>query len=176
MYTQDIITLYQEGYSLNKLKEKFNYSPEKIKSILRENNVHIRTRSEQISITNQLRGKKVNHNYFDIIDTTEKAWLLGFLAADGNIASDRNRIKIGLSSIDREILEKIKKILDSEKEILDYETNQGFGISELSWSSANQKIKLAQYGIVPNKTYKEMHLPELKEKELRNDIIPKSLF
>ena len=166
MYTQDIITLYQEGYSLNKLKEKFNYSPEKIKSILRENNVHIRTRSEQISITNQLRGKKVNHNYFDIIDTTEKAWLLGFLAADGNIASNRNRIKMGLSAIDREILEKIKKILDSEKEILDYETNQGFGVSELSWSSANQKIKLAQYGIVPNKTYKEMHLPELKEKEL----------
>lgn len=165
MYTHEIITLYQEGYSLNKLKEKFNYSPEKIKSILRKNSIHIRTRSEQTSITNQIRGKKVNHLYFDSIDNTEKAWLLGFLAADGNIASDRNRIKISLSSVDREILEKIKTILNSEREIIDYETNQGFGVSELSWSSANQKIQLAKFGIVPNKTYKEMHIPQFKNIE-----------
>lgn len=37
MYTQEIIKLYtEEGYSLTKLKEKFNYSTERIKIILRE--------------------------------------------------------------------------------------------------------------------------------------------
>ena len=161
MHTQEIIYLYQEeGYGLSKLKEKFNYSTDKIKKILSDNNVHIRTRGEQARLTNQQRGKKVNHNFFNCIDTNEKAWLLGFLAADGSVASDRNRIKVGLSSVDREILEKIKNIIGSEKNILDYETNQGFGVSELSWSSAKHKEQLKKYNIVPNKTYKEMHLPE----------------
>lgn len=160
MYTQEIIYLYQEeGYSLTKLKEKFNYSTDKIKKILNDNNIHIRTRGEQTRITNQLRGQKVNHKFFDLIDTNEKAWLLGFLAADGSVSSDRNRIKIGLSSVDREILEKIQKLIDSERKIMDYETNQGFFVSELCWSSARHKEVLAKYDIVPNKTYKQMRLP-----------------
>lgn len=159
MNVQEIIELYNEGKSLSFIANKYGTYGTKIKSILLEHNVPIRTRAEQNRITNQARGKKVNHNYFDKIDSNQKAWLLGFLAADGNVASDRNRIKIGLSSIDREILENIKIALSSERDILDYETNNGFKISELSWSSENHKIQLAKYGIVPNKTYKEMHLP-----------------
>lgn len=160
MDIQEIIKLYNEGKSLSFIANKYNTYSSKIKSILIENGVKIRTRAEQNKITNQERGKKVNHQYFDIIDSNRKAWILGFLAADGNVSSDRNRIKIGLSSIDRPILENIKLALDSEREILDYETNNGFQVSELSWSSENHKIQLAKYGIVPNKTYKEMHLPQ----------------
>lgn len=168
MCTQEIIKLYtEEGYSLTKLKEKFNYSSERIKTILRENNVHIRTRSEQTRLTNQQRGKKVDHQYFDCINAPEKAWLLGFLAADGTIDSSCNRIKIGLSSIDREILVKIQSMIQSERKILDYESNQGFAISELVWSSANHKQQLAKYFIVPKKTYKEMHLPLTLSQELQ---------
>jgi len=31
------------------------------------------------------RKYKVNHNFFDIIDTENKAYWVGFLSADGNI-------------------------------------------------------------------------------------------
>lgn len=101
MDIHEIISLYNEGKSLSFIANKYNIYGAKIKKILVENNVSIRTRAEQNKITNQARGKKVNHQYFDIIDSCKKAWLLGFLAADGSVASDRNRIKIGLSSIDR---------------------------------------------------------------------------
>ena len=167
MDIQEMIKLYNEGKSLNFIANKYNTYGAKIKSILIRNGVRIRTRAEQNKITNQSRNLKVNHQYFDNIDSNEKAWLLGFLAADGNVASDRNRIKIGLSSIDKEILEKIKTMLESERKIINYETNNGFYVSELSWSSENQKKQLAKYGIVPNKTYKEMHLPNFDlEKQL----------
>jgi hypothetical protein len=162
MDIQDMIDLYNKGKSLSFIANKYNTYGAKIKKILIENGVVIRTRAEQNKITNQERGKKVNHTYFDNIDTCQKAWLLGFLAADGSVASDRNRIKIGLSSVDRKILEKIQKELGSEREILDYETNQGFQISELSWSSENHKNKLAKYDIVPNKTYKGINLPKFE--------------
>lgn len=160
MDIQEIIKLYNEGKSLNFIANKYNTYGAKIKKILIKEKIKIRTRAEQNRITNQSRNLKINHQYFDNIDTNQKAWLLGFLAADGNIAADRNRIKIGLSSIDREILEKIRKMLSSERKIIDYETNNGFNISELSWSSENHKRQLAKYGIVPNKTYKIMHLPK----------------
>ena len=165
MDIQNIMKLYQEGKSLSFIANKYNTCGAKIKKILLENNITIRTRAEQNKITNQERGKKVNHNYFDNIDTVQKAWLLGFLAADGSVAEHRNRIKIDLSSIDRTILEKIKNEIEAERDILDYETNQGFQISELSWSSENQKNKLAQYKIVPNKTYKGLTLPKFGNKE-----------
>lgn len=159
MDIQEIIKLYNEGKSLSFIANKYDTYGGKIKSILIKNGIKIRTRAEQNRIINQERGLKVNHHYFDNIDSNEKAWLLGFLAADGNISKDRNRIKIGLNSVDRPILEKIKIMIESERDILDYETNNGFKISELSWSSENHKKQLAKYGIIPNKTYKKMKLP-----------------
>jgi intein/homing endonuclease len=167
MDIQDMIQLYNEGKSLSFIANKYNMCGAKIKKILIDNGIKIRTRAEQNKITNQERGKKVNHTYFDNIDTYQKAWLLGFLAADGSVASDRNRIKIGLSSVDREILEKIQKELNSEREILDYETNQGFQISELSWSSENHKHKLVKYDIVPNKTYKGIRIPQFENDDFK---------
>lgn len=90
---------------------------------------------------------------------------MGFLAADGTIGSTDNTIKIGLSSCDREILEKIQKELDyNQGKIYDHQTQQGFFISELRWTSSQQKQDLAQFGIVPNKTYKKMELPKIEKK------------
>lgn len=158
MNTQDIIKDYQSGQSLNKVSNKYSLSVYKLKKLLLKNNIKIRNRKEQNILSNQERGKKVNHTFFDTIDTKEKAYLLGFLAADGNVSNTNNRIKLGLSSVDREILERIKILLDVEKEILDYQTSEGYNVSELNWSSMNQKVKLAKYDIVPNKTYKKISI------------------
>lgn len=82
------------------------------------------------------------------------AWILGFLASDGTIGLKNNRIKIGLSAIDKEILEKIKKEISIENKITEYITNKGYNVVELSWTCAQHKQDLAQYGIIPQKTYK----------------------
>lgn len=151
MSNQEIIQLYEEGKSLNTLSLKSGLSTYKIKKILTENNIHIRTRSEQTVLTNMERGKKINHNYFDILNN-EKCYYLGFLAADGCVRPNRNEIKIGLSSIDREWLEELREKLQSERTIKDYITSKGFAVSELLFSSLKIKNELSKYSIVPNKT------------------------
>lgn len=163
MDVQDIIKQYQEGASLASLSRTTGLTTYKVRQLLVNNHIQIRTQAQQNVFSNQQRSLSVDNNYFDNINNPHKAWILGFLAADGNVNEDRNRIKIGLSSIDKEILEKIKQEIQIERAILDTETNNGFQISELCWSSANHKNKLSQYDIVPNKTYKGIHLPNLSE-------------
>lgn len=111
------------------------------------------------------RSKSVNNTYFDTVNINQ-AWLMGFIAADGTISKDKNLIKIGLSSQDREILEKIKAELKIAREIHDSCTNNGYAVSELAWSSKNHKDFLAKYGIVNNKTYHAMQVPNFTDKKL----------
>ena len=158
-----ITELYKEGKSLAALSRMSGLSTYKVRQILVNNGTTIRTQAQQNVYSNQERSKPVNETYFDKIDNPKKAWILGFLAADGSVSKDRNLIKIGLSSIDREILEKIKKEIKIERRILDTETNKGFEISELDWSNANHKRQLAKFGIVPNKTYKPMQVPNFSQ-------------
>lgn len=169
MFTQDetkeIINLYTNSFlSLNELSKYFNCSTYLIKKVLLLNDIRIRTRAEQTRCSNMKRALTCNNQYFSKIDSINKAWLLGFLMSDGTVRKERNEIKIGLSSIDREILEKIKEELKISRPILDYETNNGFNISQLAWTSFQQKQDLAFYGIVPNKTYLENHLPNFDKK------------
>lgn len=51
----------------------------------------------------------IDSNFFNVIDTEEKAYILGFLYADGCLS--KNAIIFRLSSIDIDILEKIKKAM-----------------------------------------------------------------
>ena len=151
MNDQEIIEKYEAGSSLASLSRQSNLSVYKIKKILQKNNIYIRTRFEQTVLTNMERGKKINHNYFDVLDN-EKVYYLGFLAADGCVRPNRNEIKIGLSSIDKEWLENFRNKLESEREIYDYTTSKGFKVSELKFSSLKIKTELAKYSIIPNKT------------------------
>lgn len=152
---------YKDGVSITALAKKYELSNRKIKTILINNKVVLRSRAEQNIITNQNRTKAVNDNYFSIIDKPEKAWLLGFLASDGSVDRRRNRIKIGLSSIDVHILESIKEELSIEREIYSTITNKGYAVSELTWSSKQMKKDLSKFGIIPNKTYTDTLSMEL---------------
>ena len=58
---------------------------------------------------------KFNHNYFKTIDTEEKAYILGFLYADG-YNSDK-QVVISQLEQDVDILEKINKALDADNQI-----------------------------------------------------------
>lgn len=156
--------MYLEGASLAEIGRQLGHDGATIKRNLVKNKIKIRTRAEQNILSNMTRKKKVNDDYFDT-QGVNQAWLMGFIAADGTIRKDRNSIKIGLSSVDREILEKIKKELAIEKEISDYVTNNGFSISELEWTSKKHKDFLARYKIVNNKTYLPMYVPEFSSKE-----------
>lgn len=124
-----------------------------VRKTLLENHIKIRNFSEAAALSNQNRRKyNVNDYYFDK-ENSNTAYYLGFLAADGTVSKDGNQVKIGLSSVDKDFLEQMRKNLSIEKEIFTYETSNGFEVSELRFTSARIKNKLAEYNIVPRKTY-----------------------
>lgn len=153
-FEEEIVDFYKNDNSMKKTGENFGISPYRVKTILLKNNIKPRTRKEQLSIENKRRRSYVNDNYFDEMGINQ-CYLLGFIAADGNVSKINNKIKIALSSIDKDFLIKVRNELEVENEIRDEETNKGFKVSTLFFSSEKIKNRLAYFGIVPNKTYKK---------------------
>lgn len=158
MEKQDIIdkiidNYVNKKYGLIKSGKEFSLTANKVKKILKENNIHIRNHYEANVIANKARAYDKNENYFSK-ENHNMAWILGFIAADGSIRKDSNSIKITLSRIDKEILEKIRKEIEITNPIKDYTTNKGFEISEFVWTCEQHKKDLEKYNIVPNKTFK----------------------
>lgn len=155
---QEVVDKIIYDYTINKYglikTGKNNGVGERIvRRVLLENKIHIRSRGEAAILSNiQRRQFNLNDNYFSI-ENSNMAYLLGFLASDGTVDKKNNRIKIGLSSVDREFLVKIKEELNYEGDILDYTTSNGFLISELTFTSQQIKKDLAKYNIIPNKTF-----------------------
>ena len=156
--SQEVIDKIIYDYTVNKYglikTGKNNGVGERIvRRVLLENKVHIRSRGEAAIISNiQRRQFNVDDNYFST-ENSNMAYLLGFLASDGTVDKKNNRIKIGLSSIDKKFLMEIKEELKYEGDILDYITSNGFSVSELTFTSQQIKNDLARYNIVPNKTF-----------------------
>lgn len=70
-----------------------------------KNKYGIKTNSEIAKKSNSQKHTKYSCdiNYFDNIDTMDKAYLLGFICADGFVAP-RNEVGIGVSSKDEDIV------------------------------------------------------------------------
>ena len=148
-----IIDAYcNKKYGLVKTGKLVGVNERIVRKILIQNNIHIRSLAEA-NVANSINVRKysVNDDYFDN-ESHNMAYILGFLAADGTVSRNGNRIKIGLSSVDRNFLELIKEELGVEKKIFDYETNNGYLVSELEFNSQKIKQKLAEYNVVPGKT------------------------
>lgn len=96
----------------------------------------------------EIRKYKVNDNYFDNIDTEEKAYFLGFLFAGGNISNNTNSITIRSHKRNKELISYLSKIIFYEKETLYLSKN----ISTLRFSSAQIKQNLIKLGRRPDRT------------------------
>jgi hypothetical protein len=124
------------------------------------------------------RVHNLNEDFFEVIDTEEKAYWLGFIMADGCVTrssklyNQANRLSFNLSAIDRPHLEKFVKAINSSAKITDITPKGTYSnnpISRLSINSVKMCNDLAKYGIVERKTGYE-HLPNLPN-ELMNHFI-----
>lgn len=66
-----------------------------------------------------------NENFFENIDCEEKAYWLGFLAADGYVNNKRGSFNLSLSEKDKEHLIKFKNSLESNHPIYDFVVKRG---------------------------------------------------
>ena len=150
---KDIVRMYiEESKTIDYIKKKYTTHAREISKILRENGID----------TSYYQPRKINRNinkdYFETIDTEEKAYILGILMADGCVREKREgQLYLSLELIDREIIEFIKKELKLENKITvmnrkrDYIKNEK---TTYTITVAEQKLcsDLSKYGIVPNKT------------------------
>ena len=138
---QNIIDDYVNKHmSLLKLHKKYKYSESVLKRHLLENNIYIRGLSE----SHQLY---FDHNYFEKIDTKEKAYWLGFIYADGCISISRNNMfEIKLAIKDIEVLESFKNDIRSEHQIGVYTSNNGY----------NKGLQYCRFGIDSKELCKQL--------------------
>lgn len=127
-------------------------TPDRVKRVLHEANISIRNFSQATTLSNKNRQKHKKADFFSI-ENRDMAWLMGFIAADGTIRKDSNEIKIGLARKDKEILEKIRNVLELETPVKDYTSNNGHECSSLRWTCEQHKKDLVKYNIVPAKTF-----------------------
>lgn len=116
---QQIIKDYKNGLSVLALSKKYGYKYDKTHSIIKENSLSIRG--------NNFYSTKYycDSHIFDVIDTEEKAYWLGFLYADGCIMKIDNNYKLSLaiSSNDIKHLEKFKEFLNTNAPIHIYKSS-----------------------------------------------------
>ena len=147
----EIVKLYKEGLSSVEIAKLYGVTHKVITRILDKCGIQRRNGGR--------RKYKLNENYFDDIDTPNKAYILGFLYADGSNSESKCTISMSLQEEDRYILEKIRKEVGSEKplEFLDYSNKHDGGYNyknqyRLLMFSRHMCDALKDKGVVPNKS------------------------
>jgi len=147
-----IVQEYESGISINQLALIHAASPETIHRTLRREKVSVRP-------SGGIRKHIINDDMFDVIDTEEKAYWLGFIASDGSVGSAKDYVSIVLASKDIEHLRKFCRWIADDMEPYSY----AYGSERSMVNIFSQQIvkSLSTYGIVPRKTYTFNHIPDI---------------
>lgn len=116
----------------------------------------------------------VNELYFDKIDSHEKAYFLGLIAADGCIYkgdSDNSYVfQINLSQKDRDILFEMQKAFDTDYPVIDFVDAANKYLTKLKISNTKFCKNLMKHGIRPHKT-ESYDFPEFISEEFINSYL-----
>lgn len=135
--------------SMADIGKDYGVSRTVITRILKQNNVEPRVNYHKYS---------ANYDIFETIDSNEKAYWLGFLAADGcNYQRESNAsIILNIHQKDRSHLEKFQNFMNSNTPIVDHIQTKGFSnntpMSKIVFNSKKMSADLAEKGVVPNKS------------------------
>jgi len=149
---QKAITDYNNGISSEQIAIALGIDGGTVRRILRNNGVAIRPS------TQNKRRYQIKLDFFENIDTEEKAYFLGFLYADGNVSKSSAQITVCLHEQDLELLEKFSNILYgfvkkmTKSTVILKDGNVG---TYYSFGFYGKKIKndLVKHGCVPNKSF-----------------------
>lgn len=140
---QKIISLYKDRKRIIDIAKELRKRQSYISGILKTNGVRIRTSKDSDFITSY----NLDHSYFSIIDSTEKAYLLGVMFSDGSVSKLCNTIS--LVSKDLELIQFFKKKINCDKPVYIHPTTKAYS---LSFRSPKMKFDLGKLGCVPRKS------------------------
>lgn len=169
---EKVIELYLKGETVTNLNKLFGYQGKdhhSILNILKKNNIEIRK-------DNFTHAKKYNidDKYFECIDSEKKAYFLGLLYADGYNGVTNNTVRLILQKKDKDILDKFKEELKTNKPLRFYERSK----KNPNWQDCyafdieNKKISLdlEKLGCIQKKTFK-LTFPNFLNKTLTHHFI-----
>lgn len=157
----DIIAMYRNHSGIPEIARKYNCCNELINRVLEENHIE--------KVIYKKINKNLIENFFEEINTEEKAYLLGLLTTDGYVKHPKGNnfvIGISLQIKDLEMIKWIKETLKLDSKIQE-DKRANKECYTIEWSSYKMAKDLSNYGVIPNKTYNLKHL---------SDKIPETLY
>ncbi len=157
----DVIQDYSNGITIRDIAKKYRSSEETISKVLKENGIEV--------FRNGVRPC-FNHHIFDVIDTEQKAYWLGFIWADGCILNQKDDkhnygFELGISIKDIEHLKLFCDFIELDKtkinirlgkeHIFRDKTIKSGESCRIQISNEHFWKNLYNLGCVPNKTYNE---------------------
>lgn len=139
---------FVNGQSIREIAKKYGGTTTPIVTLFKNEDLNFREPSSY-------RKYSIDEHYFDNIDTEEKAYILGFLYADGANCSTKNHYIISLTvhPKDIDILNKIRNELKMESPIFDHtDSNSGRKYKKIQICNKHMVSMLEKYGVVPKKS------------------------
>lgn len=138
-------TLYQAGYRLPEIAEIYNIDRHTVGRVLKRN-----------GFATDRKTYHCDEHYFDVVDNGDKAYILGLLWSDGCNSVDIGKITLQLQERDKQILEDISVLVNSDMPLWFLNLNQ----KNSNWSntytftirSRHMSNLLASYGMVQRKS------------------------
>ena len=165
-----IKSLYNKGYLHYEICNSLLISNECLRKMIARKELPKR------SISDINRRYYRNSNYFDVIDTPNKAYFLGFLYSDGNVYAKDNKhcMTITLQEKDVTILAQMKNELEYEGPLRKIELSKKKETYKDQWtlSLTDEQIcnSLIDKGVIPQKSLKLL-FPTFLDKELLSHFI-----
>lgn len=149
----EILNKYDNGTCITKLNKEYHTS--KVRDILIQNNRKVpESRKGQGGAK---RKYSLNENYFEKLDSKDKAYFLGFIYADGFITK-RNigQSILGLTLAEIEPIDKFKKYIQTDKPVGFYKKTNSYSENSYEYKLALISDKLVsdieKLGVVERKT------------------------
>jgi hypothetical protein len=151
----------QAYYEKNKIVQDYLNDNFSVSIIAKNNNISIQTvydilRRENIAFKRgrNNRKNKFNYHYFDIINSKDKAYFLGWLYSDGNNYPPTGTIQLGIQESDIKILKILQSYITNKRfDIKIYKRKQGKNKAVLKLTSKITSKALEKLGVVQNKTF-----------------------
>lgn len=145
---ESMYELYQNGSTLKEVGRIYNIGPKRVGELFSKYGYATRNTSDAH------KKYKINENFFDDINTQEKAYCLGLLYADGTNFRKRNSISISLQEQDKELLEKVCVAMGIDKPLYFEKNNKSYGQDSYRLNIVNKHMSeaLNNIGMIPNKS------------------------
>jgi hypothetical protein len=141
------VARYQAGESLPAIARAEGVAHPALWRRLKQSGIPMR------SLAESKRKYTCNHHFFDVIDTEEKAYWLGFIMADGCVSG--NALIVSLAEKDTEHLHRMASALEATHPVKDKIKSSGYGDflnCRLHLTSSELVAGLADKGVHPRKS------------------------